>query len=229
MRIVVIGATGLVGSLLVDELLAGGAQVHAIGRRTSGRGHARFHEHVADPGGWPGLVAATSPDAAVSALGTTWRAAGSEAAFRAVDIDMVTGFAAAARGAGARRMVTVSSVGADAGSRNFYLGVKGEMERRLEALGFDRLDVMRPGLLRGARGGARRLGERVAIAVSPIVDLFLRGPLARYAAIDATVVARAAAACLTRPGPGVHVHENPEILRLAQAGPAALQIGTRIV
>lgn len=145
------------------------------------------------------------------------RAAGSEAAFRAVDFDAVVAFAAAARRAGARHMLSVSSVGADAQSRNFYLRIKGEMERALEALGFDRLDIFRPGLLRGERGSDRRLGERLGIALSPVVNLALRGRLDRFAAIDAALVASAVHACLGREEPGTFRHENRDIRRLAGA------------
>ena len=151
----------------------------------------------------------------MSAIGTTMRQAGSKAAFRAVDHDAVTDFASAARRAGARRMAIVSSVGADAASRNFYLRVKGEAEAALRALGFERLDIMRPGLLRGPRDGPPRTGERLALLLSPVSDLILRGPLDRYAAIDAAVVADAMVASLDQTGAGTFVHENRAIHRLA--------------
>ena len=217
MRIALIGGTGLVGSSLVDLLLEreDGPEVHALVRRRTGRTHPRWHEVAAPAERWPELVRGIAPDAAVSMLGTTMRAAGSQAAFRAVDFDAVLGFAAAAREAGARRMVTVSSAGANAGSRNFYLRTKGEMEAALQALGFERLDIFRPGLLRGARGGDRRLGERIGIVLSPIANLFLQGPLDRYAAIDAVTVAAAAQACLGLAAPGTFVHDNRAIRRLA--------------
>jgi uncharacterized protein YbjT (DUF2867 family) len=216
-RIALVGATGLVGSLLADLLLEReeGPEVHALVRRPTGRSHERWQESVAPSGRWPELVGALAPDAAVSALGTTMRAAGSQSAFRAIDFDAVLGLAAAARQAGARRMVTVSSVGADAASRNFYLRTKGEMEAALRALGFERLDILRPGLLRGPRGGERRTGERIGIVLSPIANLFLQGPLDRYAAIDAVTVAAAAQACLSLPAPGTFVHDNRAIRRLA--------------
>ena len=143
------------------------------------------------------------------------RQAGSQAAFYVVDFAMVVGFARAAAMAGARRMIVVSSVGADSGSANFYLRTKGEMEMALEGLGFDRLDILRPGLLRGPRGGDRRLGERIGIALSPIVNLVLRGSLHRFAAIDADVVAAAIAGALRQGEPGVYRHENRAIRRLA--------------
>lgn len=216
MRIATIGASGLVGSLAVRRLAAEGHRVDALLRRPGGVVDPGWNERVATAEEWPGIVAALAPDAAVSALGTTLRQAGSQAAFRAVDFDMVVAFARAAPAAGARRMVTVSSVGADAGSANFYLRIKGEMEAALEGMGFERLDIMRPGLLRGPRGGERRLGERVGIALSPAVNLFLRGRLDRFAAIDADVVAGAVAGALRQAGPGVFRHENREIRRLAR-------------
>lgn len=218
MRLVLIGATGLVGGLLADRLLAqaGGPEIRALLRRPSGRSNERWHEQVAPASDWPAMVAGDAPDAAVSALGTTWRAAGSEAAFRAVDLDCVVAFAAAARRAGARHMVTVSSVGADASSGNFYLRTKGEMERALEALGFDRLDILRPGLLRGERGADRRLGERLGIAISPVVNVFLRGRLDRFSAIDGDVVAAAVAGTLRQVEPGTYLHDNRSIGALAR-------------
>lgn len=216
MRIALIGATGLVGSALLDHLLAtGGAEVHSISRRASGRTHPRLHEHVAPPERWPEITGAIGAKAAVSALGTTMRAAGSQAAFRAVDLEMVVAFAAAARSAGADLMVAISSVGADAGSRNFYLRTKGEMEQALAALDFDRLDILQPGLLRGDRIAELRPAERLGILLSSLADLLLRGRLDRYAAIDADIVAAAAASALRQKPSGLYRHDNRAIRRLA--------------
>ena len=213
MRIALIGATGLVGSLLLPRLAAAGHDVHALQRRAGAPTPAGVTVHLAPGEAWPALVARLAPDAAVSALGTTMRRAGSEAAFAAVDRDMVLAFAAAARAAGASRFATVSSVGADAASANFYLRLKGKVDEELRALGFERLDIFRPGLLRGPRGADRRLGERIGIALSPLVNLALRGPLDRFAAIDADKVATAIAASLAEQAPGVFVHGNREIGR----------------
>jgi uncharacterized protein YbjT (DUF2867 family) len=217
MRVAMIGATGLVGSLAASRLLERGFEVEALLRRPSGAAHPGWSEHVAPPEEWPAIAASLEPEAAVSALGTTMRQAGSQAAFRAVDLDMVVAFGSAARRAGARHMVTVSSVGADPRGGNFYLRIKGEMEARLGGMGFERLDVLRPGLLRGPRGGDRRLGERIGIAISPIANLVLRGRLDRFAAIDADVVAAAVAGALGQAEPGTYRHENRSIRALAGA------------
>jgi uncharacterized protein YbjT (DUF2867 family) len=214
-RVLLIGGTGLVGRLLADRLLAGGGEVHALLRRASGRSAPGWHEHVAAPAAWPALARTIGGEVAVSALGTTSRAAGSDAAFRAVDFSMVTDFARAAREGGVRHMITISSVGADPNSRLFYPRLKGEMEETLAALGFGRLDIVRPGLLRGARGADRRLKERIAILVSPLVNLLLRGRLDRYAAIDAATVADAIVALIVQAAPGRFVHHNRALRLLA--------------
>ena len=216
MRVVLIGGTGLVGSLFADRFLeGGGGELHAILRRPSGRDQVGWREHVAPVAEWPRIAGSVGAQVAISALGTTMRAAGSQAAFRAVDYDAVTAFATAARAAGARQMLTVSSAGADCRSRNFYLELKGEMEHDLSQIGFPQLAIFRPGLLRGPRGGDRRFGERLGIAISPLTDMLMRGRLDRYASIPASSVAGAMLATLEEAMPGVHVHGNREILRLA--------------
>ena len=217
MRTAIIGATGLVGSLLSDRLLRRETgEVHALLRRPSGRSHPDWHEHVAAPAAWPALVRDIRPDAAVSALGTTMRAAGSQAAFRTVDFDMVVAFAEAARAAGATRMAVISSVEADPSSSNFYLRLKGETEQALRSLDFERLGIFRPGLLRGRRGGERRIGERIGIALSPVANLVLRGPLDRFAAIDAELVAAAIESWLIEGEAGTRILENRAIRQLTR-------------
>lgn len=211
-HIVMIGATGLVGGFVADRLRIRGDVFAALVRRSTGRPN----EQVAPPEQWPALAREFGADVAISALGTTRRAAGSDAAFRAVDLELVEAFARAAHAGGARHMIAVSSVGADAASRNFYLRVKGETEAALGAIGFDRLDVLRPGLLRGTRGEGRP-GERLAILASPLLNLVLRGRLDRFAAIDATAVAEAAVKLVDRSPPGVFVHHNRELRGLAAA------------
>jgi uncharacterized protein YbjT (DUF2867 family) len=215
MRVAMIGATGLVGSLALRRLLAQGFGVDALVRGPSGHADPHLAEHVAPAAQWAAIVARLAPEAAISALGTTMRQAGSRTAFRAVDLDMVVAFARAAAAAGARRMVAVSSAGADGGSSNFYLRIKGEMEAALEEVRFERLDILQPGLLLGPRGGDRRPGERIAIALSPLTNLVLRGRLDRYAAIGADVVAGAVGGALRQSEPGVYRHENRAIRRLA--------------
>jgi len=212
MRIAMIGATGLIGRALAPRLAAT-HELLLIGRRPAGV--QGVEEQVAPLDEWPALLAGEKIDIAISTLGTTIRQAGSWNAFRAVDVTAVFGFAEAALTAGARQMLSVSSVGANASARNRYLAMKGAAEDGLAALGFERLDIVRPGLLRGDRGGDRRLGERIGSAISPVANLLLRGPLDRFAAIDAERVAAAMAALVGAQGEGRRVHFNRDLKMLA--------------
>lgn len=211
MRVALIGATGLVGSHLLGKL--SDHEVLVLTRRPTGR--CGFQEIVAPADDWPTLLEGRTIDAAVSALGTTWRKTPSWLAFEAIDRTAVLGFARAAKAAGAGQMISISSVGADPASTNGYLAIKGRVEQDLGNVGFGRLDILRPGLLRGLRGADRRLRERVGIAISPLANLLLRGPFDRFAAIDAELVASAAAALLGRSEPGQFVHDNRQIRELA--------------
>ena len=184
------GATGLVGRSILEGLLADASvtAVHALGRRESGVAHPKLTSHVVDFGALPPLPPL---DEVYLALGTTIKAAGSQAAFRSVDFDANLSVARAALAAGARRCGLVSATGADAKSRSFYNRVKGELEDALARLPFDGLVIARPSLLvgdRGALGQPRRTAERVATAVSKLL-----GPLvpANYRPVSAADVARA--------------------------------------
>lgn len=212
------GATGLVGGQVLARLLArpDGPGVLAPVRRALAVSHARLRPLPAAPSPAELEEAAGGPlSAYVCCLGTTLKRAGSREAFLAVDRDLVLGLGELARAQGARQAVLVSSVGASAQSNNFYLRVKGEAERGLAALGFERVDCLRPGLLLGERSEARRaeaLGQRLA----PLLNPLLRGPLRRYRAIEAADVAAAAVALLGAPGEGRYVHEHAALLALAR-------------
>jgi uncharacterized protein YbjT (DUF2867 family) len=194
-RVLLAGATGLVGQALLDRLLPdpGVAQVVTLGRRAPARRHARLTPLQVDFTALPALPPA---DAVLLALGTTIKVAGSQAAFRAVDFDANLAVARAALAAGARRAGLVSALGADARSAVFYNRVKGELEDALRALPFEALVIARPSLLLGDRdrlGQPVRPGERAGQAVTRVV-----GPLipAAWRPIPAERVAAALLAAL---------------------------------
>jgi uncharacterized protein YbjT (DUF2867 family) len=209
MTILLAGATGLVGSRLLPLL----PDAIPVGRRATGRAG----EIVADFAALPTLPPAT---VAISALGTTIRAAGSQAAFRAVDYDAVMAFARAAQAVGATHFIVITAVGADAGSSVFYSRVKGEVERDLRALGFARLDIVRPGLILGPRA-ERRPVEALLQRITPLLNPLLVGTLGKYGGIPADTVAAAIAVLVGAGGIGLHVHHNRDLARAAIAAGAS--------
>ncbi len=219
LRMALVGATGLIGSGLIQYGVGRSDLFRIIGiarREAPLPQGARMELLVAPTDGWPDAIAAANADVLVCALGTTWAKAGkNEAAFSRVDHDLVLACGKAAKAAGIRQMIVVSSVGADAGAKNFYLRVKGEAEQALGKLGLTRLDVLRPGLLRGARGELRP-AEKLGMIASPLADLLMHGSLRKYRSIKADVMAQAIIGLTKEKAAGRFVFEHDAILRAAR-------------
>jgi uncharacterized protein YbjT (DUF2867 family) len=214
---VLLGGSGLVGGFclraLVDHpaytrvMLFGRRQLPAITR-------AKVSQRIGD------LTTFTADDFRggqdlFSALGTTIRKAGSQAEFRRVDMEMPLHLASEAAKAGAEQLVIVSSVGADPGSKNFYLRIKGELEQQLAALPFKGIHILRPSLLMGKRTEFR-LGEALGMAIAPALDLLTFGPLRRYHSIKAELVGRAMVGAARSGKSGTYIYEYEDIVKLAR-------------
>jgi uncharacterized protein YbjT (DUF2867 family) len=200
-----IGATGLVGSHLLRQLLTDDrfSDVVTFGRRSTGLSHERLTEHIVDfdmPATWRDRVRG---DVLFSALGTTIRAAGSRNAQWRVDHTYQLETARSAATNGVACCVLVSSAGAAAGSRVFYTRMKGQLEDDVAALGFPRLHIIRPGFLTGPRPDTR-LGERIALPVVRVLTSL--GLFRAYRPIHADTVARAMIAAAFSPDP-FRIHE----------------------
>lgn len=213
-----LGATGLVGGLVLDLLLDDPAygRVVVLGRRKVDRQHPKLEQHVADLGRLEEHADRFRVDDVFCCLGTTIRAAGSQEAFRRVDHDYVVDSARVAAAAGARRYLLVTAAGADARSRIFYNRVKGEAEAGVRAQPFEGVVILRPSLILGPRAD-RRPAEALAQRVAPALGLLLVGPLRRYRAVRAESVARAMVRVAKERPRGVRVVESEEIQRIGGA------------
>ena len=181
-----VGATGLIGSFLLQRLLASDAyaRVAVWVRRDLGKTHPKLKSDVVD---FDRLhERRVEAEDVFCCLGTTIKQAGSQAAFRRVDYDYPVALATAAAGGGAKRLLVVSALGANPDSSVFYSRVKGEMEIAVRAAGVPATIFFRPSLLSGPRKEVRR-GERIGEAVGKLL-----GPLlGKYRPIAADMVAAA--------------------------------------
>lgn len=214
MKLLIVGATGLVGRAVVRQAAKSEdfERVTCLVRKQplNPVAQAEYEEcdFAALSDDWP----AWKSDAIIIALGTTIAKAGSQAAFEAVDLDLVVSCAALARGAGAQRAAVVSSLGADAHSGNFYLMVKGRMESGVQELGFPSLTILRPSLLDGERD-EKRPAESVGLVAAKLFRPLIPR---RYRAIPAELVAAALIHSVTRGTPGSTIMESDEIWRAAK-------------
>ncbi|MFK7700815.1 oxidoreductase [Pseudomonas caspiana] len=207
-HILLAGATGLTGEHLLDRLLNEPtiSRVLAPTRRP-----VPEHSHLENPvGELSGLLPGLSGqvDIAFCCLGTTIKQAGSQEAFKAVDLDLVVAFAKRARELGARHLLVISAINADTRSSVFYTRIKGEMEQALIAQDWPQLTIARPSLLVGNRS-EQRLAEQLAAPLAKLIP-------GKYGAIEACTLGRALWRLALEEQSGVRIVESDELRRLGK-------------
>ncbi len=218
--VLIAGASGVVGSALLTQLLAdaGVGRVIALVRRPLAvPTHPKLEQRVCpDLASIPaGLVVDSQIDACYIALGSTIATAGSREAFARVDRDAVLAVARAAQTAGCQRLAVVSALESNAKSPVFYSRVKGEMEQGLIRMGFARLVLARPSLIDGDRaalGQRHRRGEAIALRVMKALGRLI--PRA-FAPITGATIAQAMRLRLATEGAQVEILRSGQMQNLA--------------
>jgi len=213
----VAGSSGLVGGHLLRQLLDNPAydRVTALTRRTLPLTHKKLVQQVVDFDRLAEVGDFPRVHDVFCCLGTTIRQAGSQDAFRKVDMTYVVELGRMAVRHRTTQFLVVTALGADPRSRVFYNRVKGETEEAIRRLQFEGIQIFRPSLLLGKREQSRP-AERIAGLLSPLVGWVMMGPLARYRPIKAATVARAMVRVARDAPRGAHVYESDEIRRLGR-------------
>ncbi len=208
----VAGATGLTGSHLLALLLPEDryARVTALVRNASLPADHKLTQLVV---GFDTLPVLPTVDDAYCCLGTTIRKARTKAAFRQVDFEFVVNFAQAAKRAGVKRFMVISSLGANARSAVFYSRVKGEMENALRETGFGTLHIFQPSLILGERE-ERRPAARIGIAAFSLMGAAMLGPMRKYRPIESATIARAMVKSAFTESTGTNVHQSDAIEKM---------------
>ncbi len=190
---IVFGASGLVGSKLVKELLINPAysQVLIVTRKPLVIINPKIQEITLGNYKSYNFSETNISDVHVfCCLGTTIKKAGTKDEFKKVDYELPLEVGNWAISKDIQTFVVISSIGANPDTKNFYLKTKGELEEALKLLGFDHLYILRPSLLLGERNEFR-LGEEIAKMFSGVLNLTLRGSFKKYKPISAVKVAKA--------------------------------------
>ncbi|KZF21097.1 protein fmp52, mitochondrial precursor [Xylona heveae TC161] len=195
-----VGSTGLTGSLVLETLLSHPAfsSVSTISRKAPSTSASSSKLHPVVPSStddWPSALESIqpTPDIFFSTLGTTRGSAGSVAGQRKIDYDLNLAMAKAAKDAGIKTYVLMSSASASATSRFEYMRMKGELEDAVTALGFEHTVILRPGLIVGKRNESRppeAIMRGVANCLGALNTTWLKDGWAQ----DANVIAQAAVA-----------------------------------
>jgi uncharacterized protein YbjT (DUF2867 family) len=213
-RALVAGAGGLTGRFLVNKLLEDDyfSEVKVL---STGNSNYPEHEKLKIVRvNYADLTAAQEQMEAehwFCCLGTTLKKAGSVEAFRQVDLNYVVNLGRIARFS-CNNFMVISSVGAAAGSSNYYLKAKGEMEKTLMGLKLPALHIFRPGLLLGARNESRK-GEQWAIRLNRFLGFLLPG---KYKSVKVEVLAETMLRVSKSADKGIYTYQSSDIIQLAK-------------
>ncbi|CAK7265550.1 Protein fmp52, mitochondrial [Sporothrix epigloea] len=205
----IFGATGLVGAHIVTSLLTLDTYgtVHTITRRapqqSSDAALAKKLDAIVEPDTqqwvpklnelFTGADSQTAPTTVFSALGTTRLAAGGIANQWKIDHDLNVEIARAAKAAGVKTFIFVSSTGTRSLFSRYlpYSKMKNGVEDTIKELGFDQAIIVQPGLILGDRE-VEHQGAGLFKALAKATGSVSQG-LHDSLAQDAEVIARAAA------------------------------------
>ena len=209
-----IGATGLVGGELLSLLLDDNyfRKVRILVRRPITMNHPKLERKLVDFSDADSLlVDLDESDVVFCTIGTTMKKVkGNKEVYRKIDYDIPVNIARYCKIMNCRNYIVVSAVGADSGSGNFYLKLKGEVEDILKKVGIESTYIMRPSMLLGKRNEFR-FGERVVIPLIKKIAFLLPS---KYKPIEARDVAKAMLAAAKKHEKGYFVCEHKRMKRL---------------
>jgi len=207
-----VGATGLVGGFVLNQLLEDPyfSLVTVLSRKSLQQQHPKLKEVLVNFDQLEDYANEIKASVIFCCLGTTIKTAGSQEAFKKVDYEYPLRVARIAKQNGASSYLIVTALGSSKHSTIFYNRVKGEVEEAIGQLHFDTFHILQPSLIIGARK-ERRVGEGIAQQLSPLFDKIMFGPLAKYKSIEATQIAKAMIHFAKSETKGIIRHESDEL------------------
>ena len=216
MTATLVGATGLIGRYLLEELLNDPwfNTVRILIRRPLDITHPKLEKKIVDFNDSDSLlVALSNSDVLFCAIGSTMKKVkGDKEAYRKIDFDIPVKLARFCKMTGCEKFILVSSAGANSKSRNFYQRLKGETDNAVKEFGLKTIHIMRPSLLLGERKEFR-FGENIGKAVMTSLSFLIPE---KYKAIQGKDVAKVMLALAKKKEEGVFIHENSEIRNLSK-------------
>ena len=216
MTATLVGATGLIGSYLLEEMLNDPyfETVRILIRRPIGITHPKLEKKIVDFNDSDSvLVALSNSDVVFCAIGSTMKKVkGDKDAYRKIDFEIPVNLARFCKMTGCEKFIHVSSAGANAKSMNFYQRLKGETDEAVKEAGPKTVHIMRPSLLLGERKEFR-LGENIGKAFMTSLSFLIPE---KYKAIQGKDVAKVMVALANKKEEGFFIHENREIRELSK-------------
>jgi len=215
-RVILIGASGLIGSNLLSELIQSEAisEVLLLVRSTSGISNSKVKELVLNFDELNSYSFEIQGDIIYSCLGTTKSETPDSSLYRKIDLEYPLNLAKLGLKNGVTQFHIISSLGADAGSSNWYLKLKGDLEQELKKLNIPSLHIYQPSFLIGERR-ENRLADKIMKPLFGLIDPLLIGPLKKYRSIKAADVAKVMLSQSIKDLNGTFIYPSIQIQELA--------------
>ena len=212
----VLGSSGLIGFETVNLLLNNSnySAVYAVSRTKLPISHSKLIQILADVDTIEDRIKDITVDHLYSCIGTTASKTPDKIEYYKIDLDYPILVAKTLHNKGCQTICLISSMGASSTSKNFYLKLKGDVEKAIKEIGYQSVNILRPSLLLGKRK-EYRLMERLAQKIFPIANLFLIGSLKDYRSIKATDIASAMINISLANKKGTHIYQTQFIKELA--------------
>ena len=214
---VIIGASGLIGNHLVEQMLPDEyfSTVRVLVRRSLPVNHPKLQQAIVDFNDMDDYTDKFGKgDIIFCCVGTTQKKVkGDKIAYEKVDHDMPVNAAQIGIDNGFRKIIIVSSIGANPISNNFYLRLKGKMEKDVKQFPFKSISIFRPSILLGKRNESRP-GEKIGQIFMQAFSFLLIGSIKKYRPVKAENVAKAMIAESKKDELGLHILEYPEMEKL---------------
>jgi uncharacterized protein YbjT (DUF2867 family) len=212
-RAIVAGASGLIGSKLLNILLqqSGYNEILILVRKELPIADKKLVQLVIDFEKLDEHTGAITGNVIFCCLGSTKKKTPNLIEYRKIDHDYPVKLAQLAKQNGVEQYHLVSAIGANSKSSNFYTKMKGETEDNIQKIGVKCLHIYQPSVLTGDRKESRP-AERFAIGLMKVIDPMLIGGLKKYRSIPAETVARAMFNESKKKEEGVFIHSSDKII-----------------
>ena len=213
---VLLGATGLVGSALLKQLIDDPEYIRIITivRKPFKINHPKIKQMVVDFNKPESFKDHIKGDVLFSSFGTTIKKAGNKKNQYKIDFTYQYEVAKDAAENGIKHYVLVSSAGADPKSKIFYSRIKGELDQEVSHLNFDHITILRPSILDGNRKEKRsgeQIGLKIMNALLPSLPV-----LKKYRPIKDSIVASAMRNAVSLNNNKYKIYELEQIFDLAE-------------
>ena len=169
-EITLFGGTGLIGTFLKEEMIKDSffKKINFVTRKLFKSNHRKITNHIIDFSNYEEISnTIKNSDFVFSAIGTTQSKVNwNKDEYRKIDYDINSNIALACKKFKVKKFSLVSTAGAKYKSNNFYLNLKGEIEKNIISMNLLSTSIYRPSLLLGNRKD-RRIGEKIAQFLMP--------------------------------------------------------------